>query len=128
MQVPINDPKPFGKNGKTKQIAYAIFPGGECVFTATDSKPPSTINAFEFIIFAIPRPKDKKVSEMEFFDLRTCRGYNNIPVGEFDFEEIVFQTKEEFGKEHIISFGWKERQCSPEIQNLFRKYIEDEEE
>jgi hypothetical protein len=103
-----------------KKIAYVIFDGGICVFTAVDASGPSTINCAEDVVRAIARKERKSVEELRFFDLQTHTGYNYKEPGYVLYDELKLSFK---GRSLVVD-GWKSWECPQEIREVFKEYIE----
>lgn len=97
-------------------VRYMIL-NQTCVFSGvTDaSKSVSTVNGAECVINAIAEVEKLDPLAFTFFDLQTSRGYRNFSHGQFHFQELTVERKDD----RLEVTHWQDTACPPEVVDAF---------
>ncbi len=104
------------------KVAYVILNGNRCIFSGIVPTPNvcGTVNAAESVIKAITQAEGVVQQNLRWFDLQTYSGFFWRSVGEYEFDELIFEHSAD-GQAHVVL--WKQTECPKEVVDLFTEYI-----
>lgn len=104
-------------------VAYAIFHGNRCVFTAARRNRISTEVCGEGIIEMIARREHRQVASMRYYELRTLTGYSRWKggSGRVEFDQLLLSSDSVFPNRIYIRRRCHAA-CPDYVLELFKEY------